>query len=291
MKKRFVWVFVAVALSAALSGCTFFAVEVADKPTCGLELYVSPSMTAKAITVEEVEVTGLLLQVFDASGDEVDFFEWDPGDGRKKYTISVEEAGEYVLQVTHYGEGVEVSESAGFELTEMMITVIEVVPGLIGCISIDPGPGQGGATADEIFEAALAVMYGLYEASLRASGGTGELPDGITLDMSGVTGDGGTMYFIFDGYVPPGTEGTVTGTITIEFWWIESEPVWIDETISGELSLTGLGFETFVIDLDALFPVGETGPDSAGAELSGSVTLDGYEVDVDELMSVFWEWY
>jgi hypothetical protein len=56
----------------------------------------------------------------------------------------VNQAGTYRIEVTHIsddnGEVVEAEESARFEIEPMVITVVDITPGMIGLMRIDRGP-------------------------------------------------------------------------------------------------------------------------------------------------------
>ena len=59
------------------------------------------------------------------------------------YLIPVTKQGEHEIVVTHIGEEngevVEVEESATFNIQAMIITIIDIIPGCIGVINVDPG--------------------------------------------------------------------------------------------------------------------------------------------------------
>ena len=99
---------------------------------------------AKGIGVGEYEVTGLSIAVYDPQDQLLDSFEWDPGEGLQSYLVQVNSIGTYRLEVTHYsddnGEPVEATETAEFEITAMVITVIDITPGVIGMIEVEGGP-------------------------------------------------------------------------------------------------------------------------------------------------------
>ena len=99
---------------------------------------------AKAIGVEEYDVTEVYVELFE-EGETVPFHtvSWDAGDGAISELIPVSGAGEYRIEVTHIsengGEPVEAMESATFTIQSMVITVIEVIPGCVGVIDVEPG--------------------------------------------------------------------------------------------------------------------------------------------------------
>jgi hypothetical protein len=99
---------------------------------------------AKAISVVEHDVTRVEVQLF-APGDSLPFYTltWHAGDDPVSELIPVSEEGEYEIQVTHVGddngEPVEAKESASFNIAAMVITVINVTPGAVGVIEVEPG--------------------------------------------------------------------------------------------------------------------------------------------------------
>jgi hypothetical protein len=107
-----------------------------------LQIRAPASASAKGITVSEFEVTGMNIKVLDPAGGVLGEFDWVPPDSQE-YLVAVPELGEYRLEVTHFGEregqSVQATESATFEIRAMKITVIDIIPGCIGLINIEPG--------------------------------------------------------------------------------------------------------------------------------------------------------
>jgi hypothetical protein len=99
---------------------------------------------SKAISVEEYDVTRVEVQLF-APEESVPFYTltWYAGDDPVSELIPVSEEGEYEIQVTHVGddngEPVEAKESSSFNIAAMVITVINVTPGAVGVIDVEPG--------------------------------------------------------------------------------------------------------------------------------------------------------
>jgi hypothetical protein len=97
----------------------------------------------KGITVKEFEVTGLEIQVLDPNDALLQTINWDTLHGPQSYLIPVTQTGQHEIVVTHFGERdgeeVEATESAAFTIAEMVITVIDVVPGCIGVIHVAGG--------------------------------------------------------------------------------------------------------------------------------------------------------
>ncbi len=117
-----------------------------DQAGWQIELNVQAPISAMAIEVGEYEVTGLLIELRDPKGELLRTIEWEATEGPRSYTIAVQQRGQYEISVTHYGEKdgrtVEATESAEFNIHAMRITVINVVPGAIGVIGVDPGESE-----------------------------------------------------------------------------------------------------------------------------------------------------
>jgi hypothetical protein len=101
------------------------------------------SPAARAITVKEFDVTGLEIQVLDPDEELLQTIGWDALEGPQSYLIPVTQTGQHQIVVTHFGERdgeeVEATESAVFTIGEMVITVIDIVPGCIGVIHVAGG--------------------------------------------------------------------------------------------------------------------------------------------------------
>ena len=99
---------------------------------------------SKAISVEEYDVTQVDVGIF-APGETLPFYTltWYAGDDPVSELIPVSEEGEYEIQVTQVadnnGEPVEAKESASFNIAAMVITVINVIPGAVGVVEVEPG--------------------------------------------------------------------------------------------------------------------------------------------------------
>jgi hypothetical protein len=228
------------------------------------------------------------VEIYDSDGVSVKSVEWDPTEGPQQYLLLFGEQGDYEIVVAHVADDVEVSESDTFSLEVMKITVIDIIPGVVGSITIDPGEDTE-PTADEIHEGAMAVLAGLYEAMGPVSGGGGELPEGIAVDTSGHdwSQGGGTIIFYMTDYQLPGSAVTMTGEISAEMWWISDvTPNYLDEHITGSVTLSGLAVETFVIDVYLTVDMDDA-PIWSTAAWSGTITLDGYEADLDQVMTEF----
>jgi hypothetical protein len=108
-----------------------------------IKLNIDPGSASKAINVTEYTVTELLIEVCDPDEQLIQTIHWYAGDGEQTYLIPVQDQGQYGIQVTHIGEKdgdeYEAVESAAFNMQAMTITVIDIIPGFIGEINIEPG--------------------------------------------------------------------------------------------------------------------------------------------------------
>jgi hypothetical protein len=99
---------------------------------------------SKTISVEEYDVTRVGVELF-APGESLPFYTltWYAGDDPVSELIPVSEQGEYRIEVTHVGndngEPVEAKESTNFNIAATVITVINVTPGAVGAIELEPG--------------------------------------------------------------------------------------------------------------------------------------------------------
>jgi hypothetical protein len=141
-----------------------------------IRLSVGPPTASRAVSVTEYDVTGLRLVVLGPGGAELAEIDWTPADGQASYLVPVVEPGEHELSVTHIGMGdteeVSVTELATFNIQAMIITTINVVPGLVGQIRIDTGeppqPQEDGTVTVAFTEADVTeghdVLIGVYPA-------------------------------------------------------------------------------------------------------------------------------
>ena len=135
------------------------------------------SSGSKRIDVDYHDVTGLSITVYEPDGDELESFDWDAEDGPQTYLVPVNEAGTYRIEVTHIhdedGAVVVVTEHEDFEIEAMTITVINVIPGVIGMVEVE---GEDGGEPAE--DGTLTVhLSGVVDPD------TSELMDGIGRKM------------------------------------------------------------------------------------------------------------
>ena len=91
-------------------------------------------------------MTGLAVEVYDPDGGFIEEISWQAKEGQQSYLIPVSKQGLHGIVVTHIsddnGEVVEAEESAFFNIQAMVITVIDIIPGCIEVINVEPGGGQ-----------------------------------------------------------------------------------------------------------------------------------------------------
>jgi 6-phosphogluconolactonase (cycloisomerase 2 family) len=134
-------------------GCTLLPQDDPKEHDWYISLNIKNPTEAKSITVQEYDVVGLDIEVFDPTCQLIDTITWDVEEGSKSYPIPVNQEGQYKIDVTHIGKKngsfVEAEESATFNIQAMVITVIEITPGRIGIINVDNGDGSGTSPATD----------------------------------------------------------------------------------------------------------------------------------------------
>ena len=129
-----------------VSGCSFLLKNdtyTLEDDGWYIKLNIDRPLTSKAITVSEYDVTGLAIEVRGPNDEVIQTIDWKAEESSKTYLIPVEQQGEHEIIITHIsndnGEVVEAKESATFYMQAMVITVIDITPGLIGLINIEAG--------------------------------------------------------------------------------------------------------------------------------------------------------
>jgi hypothetical protein len=221
---------------------------------------------AKGINVDYHNVTGLSIAVYDPEDQELETFEWDAEEGAQSYLVQVNDSGMYSIEVTHTsddnGAVVNVTEVESFEIEAMVITVINITPGVIGMIQVEGEDGGGEPPADGTLTVHLTDVHH---------------PDGFLMPD-------GTMVPIgvYEHGVDPGedpmeallavggnelTDGATESTMTYE----STEDLWIGT--GGELYDVYIWFDVDG-DLDeTLFP--ELGTDWVLGEFPVTVMING----------------
>jgi len=166
---------------------------------------------------------------------------------------------------------------------------IDIIPGCVGTIEIEPGT-QDGPTAEDINDCALAVMTALWEAMAPLYEGSEEFPPGVSIDLSNFIepGDeppyGGIVIVTFTDYTPSGSDVIVNGDLTIDVTFPPDLLGTFEEAISASLSVSCLPGETVDIDL-TLSMFMEDAPYWQTLQWSGMITVDGREAEIDQVMS------
>jgi len=169
-------------IMVVLIGCPMLLKDNTVESGQYIELNIGSETTAKAITVTEYDVTKLEIEIYDPQGALIEDFSWYPDEGQQSYLIPVAGEGEHEIVVTHIsddtGTVIEAEESAFFNIEAMVITAINIIPGLIGYIEITPD-SEGSSEEDGTLTISLT--------GISAPDGTftpmGLFPEGA--DMSG----------------------------------------------------------------------------------------------------------
>ena len=137
---------------ATLFGCSLLLRDGAEQNGWYIKLNINHPTAAKAITVSEYDVTGLAIEVYDPDGVLIEEISWQVVEGQQSYLIPVSEQGQHKIVVTHIsdnnGEIVEAEESALFNIQATVITVIDIIPGCIGLIDVNPGDDETSVLVD-----------------------------------------------------------------------------------------------------------------------------------------------
>jgi hypothetical protein len=197
-KNGFLGAGIALLVLFTIFSCFFLPTDDFTKDGWYIKLNIDPASGSKAINVTEYTVTELLIKVYDPDEQLIQTVHWYAGDGSQSYLIPVGEQGQYEIQITHIGEkngdDYEVSESAVFNMQAMTITVIDIVPGFIGEINIEPG--------DE--EPPVDPIIGVWEGTWIDIGG-----DSFTINVE-YKADGTFTEIFAD--IPPTFSATFSGT-------------------------------------------------------------------------------
>ncbi len=184
-KKIFVLAGVVVLVTAMLFGCARLLLDGEEQSGSYIKLNILPS-AAKGIEVNEYDVTGLQVKIYDPDDQLLDSVAWDAQDGPASYLIPVSEEGLHRIEVTHLsddnGEEVKATEYATFKIRAMVITVINITPGCIGVIDFAGEDGDDGTLTVSVTEIPApedyAVLAGVFEA------GVDPFPDPMSLILA-----------------------------------------------------------------------------------------------------------
>jgi hypothetical protein len=175
-------------------GCSLLPKEdAAEGDGWYIKLQIQAPAAAKGITVDELDVTGMLIEVMGPGEDVLLSIDWEALEGSQEYLVALPQPGEYRLEVTHFadreGVPVQAEESAAFQIRAMKITVIDLVPGGIGLIWVEGEETQGidltGYWDDTSTWADGSVVHSIV--CMRQTGSTVNMPNGITLTLEGLT--------------------------------------------------------------------------------------------------------
>ena len=198
---------VAMLLAIGLIGCSELLRDEVD-PECQLRLIIESPAGSRAIGVAEFEVTSMIVRVYDPSDALVQTIAWDPMSTPGARLVTLSGPGRYELEVTHIadndGDPVEATERVSFMIRARRITVITIVPGMIGVIDVDnedgSGPMDGTITvrlegADE--HDGKVFVYAVFEQGADFWAGDPSLAWGV-FEIADGGGEGGTV----DGSMP-----------------------------------------------------------------------------------------
>lgn len=148
--------------------------------------------------------------------------------------------------------------------------------------------GGGEPTAEEIHEGAMTAITALYEATAPMMQGSDQFPSGVTVDQTDfdMMAGGGTLIITLSDYSPADSDVILDGEITIVMDVPLDLSGVMEEVITGSVTLTGLPVEVFAINITLTVDI-EDAPYWDTATWTGTITLDGYDADVDQVMTEF----
>jgi hypothetical protein len=167
-------VLLAGALLALFVACTMDPSQSGFELDDVLSISVQPLVKAKGISTESFAVTSLDIDVTRVStGTVVQSISWVPADGTATYDVPVPGPGDYDIDVEHNGvneagDTVAAAEGVTVSLQPMVITVVSVVPGQIGLITV-----LGALPVSRVFPTSAATTCSISGActTLGAGGG------------------------------------------------------------------------------------------------------------------------
>jgi hypothetical protein len=145
-------------------------------------------------------------------------------------------------------------------------------------------------TAEQIHEGAMACLRSLIAATGPLMGGSAPLPPEITEDFSQFDPQTskGTILITFANYVDPETSATVNGPASLYLEWHDPDTTpWMESRMSAVLTLGGLPVSSCTIDTTSTVNIVSDGPDWGSMAYVGSILVDGFPADFDELMSEY----
>lgn len=107
----------------------------------GVSLLIGDSGLSRLVTVDEYDVKSLDITLRNGE-EEIFSCSWTPQSENSRIFVPIMTAGTYDIDVTHHGangdDTVSVMENARFRIELGIITVIRIVPGMVGAIDIEP---------------------------------------------------------------------------------------------------------------------------------------------------------
>jgi hypothetical protein len=236
-------------IMALLFGCARLFWDVAGQSGWYIRLNIG-NPGAKTIGVEEYDVTQVDVGIF-APGETLPFYtvSWYADDGSASYLIPVSEQGEYRIEVTHVGddngEPVEAKESATFNIQAMVITVIDIIPGCIGTINVEPGDEEPTTPIDLTgYWVWFFTPDGEQEEFGPITFGIKQTDSSLVTDLEDFSGSyDGSDFFLDSSFLNVHLTGTVSGS---------GEEIEITGTFTGEI-LGGSGTFRIVPFPDEIF--------------------------------------
>lgn len=107
-----------------------------------LVLTVQGQGNARGISVDYHDVTSMRIEVRQPENNILETFDWYPSPQTQQFVVNLGDTGTYHLKVTHFSEVGEVEKAAEewatFEIRNYVITMINIVPGAVGAIVVEP---------------------------------------------------------------------------------------------------------------------------------------------------------
>jgi hypothetical protein len=134
-------------LSILLSTCSLTS----DEEFEGSFIRLAVGSASRMVAVTTYDVTSLRIEIWDPHGNWMDEFWWEPSQGVTEWLIPVYMAGTHELRVIHNGfadfgefqEEISVEEVAWVPIEPGIISRVNIVPGMVGIISVGIGGEPG----------------------------------------------------------------------------------------------------------------------------------------------------
>jgi hypothetical protein len=233
VKTKKVLLFPGIALLAAvvLLACSLpFSQNNGEENGWYIKINITDPSEAKAVVVSEYEVTALNIEVFDPEEQLLETFQWNAAEGPASYVVPVTQEGPHRIDVTHIGEDngepVEATESTTANIRAMVITVVNITPGCIGIVDVEPGeePEPIDLTGywdlswmPEVGPAIEPILFYIEQtgSTLNCSQGfTGSIEDSSVILDAWLEMEEEYGYILLEGTV---SDGEISGTVTGDF--------------------------------------------------------------------------